>query len=145
MIRWRFVLPIAGLILFELVSWQSFSRQRESAHRGKYFWWSSIRLDTDPASKRFRTPPPCKVSDESSCFDLIYLWRSQDWPAVLLMVTAFPVFYAGIYLARFVGYLEVSEVTTFMSAMPLLLLSWYYLLGWWIDRRQARRHRLSAT
>jgi len=144
LIRWRFVLPIAGLMLFAFVSWRSFSWQRENPHPGRYSWWSSIRLDTDPAGKRFKPPPPCKVGDESSCWDPIYLWRRQDWPAVLLTLSAFPAFFAGISLARLLGRLAVSEVTTFMFSMPLLLLSWYYLLGWWIDRRRAKRYPSTA-
>jgi hypothetical protein len=145
MIRWRFILPIAGLILFALVSWQAFSRQREIAHRGKYFWWSSIMLDTDPAGKTFKPLPPSKEGIESSCWDPIYLWRRSDWLAGLFILSGFPAFMTGVYLARLLGKLAVSEVTTFMFAMPLLLLTWYYLLGWWIDRRRAKRHRSSAT
>ena len=137
--HWRFVLPSVGLMLFTLVSWTSFSWQHDNPHPGRYFWWSSIRLDTDPAGRRFKTPPPCTGIDEP-CWDPIYLWRSLDWPATLLMVSAFPAFYAVICLARLLGRAAISEVTTFMFVMPLLLFVWYYWLGWWIDRRRAKKH-----
>ena len=30
-------------------------------------------------------------------------------------------------------------------SMPVLLIAWYYLLGWWIDRRRAKKHPTSTT
>jgi len=36
--------------------------------------------------------------------------------------------------------LGVSELASFMSTMPALMLGWFYLVGWLLDRWQ---HKLS--
>jgi hypothetical protein len=35
----------------------------------------------------------------------------------------------------------MNEFWTFMVCMPVLLLTWYYFLGWMIDRRQIKQTR----
>jgi hypothetical protein len=141
-IRWRLALPTVGLMLFAVVGYGSFHTQR-TRHPGpkRYFWWSSIRLDTDPLNRRFKPETPCQ---EEGCIDLgdpIYLTVHPGWPSKLLMLSAFPAFFAGIGLERILGRMGISEVTSFMVSMPLLLFAWYYFLGWLIDRRKSKRSK----
>jgi hypothetical protein len=37
------------------------------------------------------------------------------------------------------GRLGISEILSFMIAMPLLIVAWYYFMGWMIDRRATYR------
>jgi hypothetical protein len=46
--RWRIVFPVFGLILFSAVSYCSYETRRGPS---KYFYWSLVRLDSDPANK----------------------------------------------------------------------------------------------
>ena len=60
-IRWRLILPVIGLVLFAIVSYGSFKRNRETGlANNRYFWWSSVRLNSDPLNKHPRVPTPCK-------------------------------------------------------------------------------------
>lgn len=58
-----------------------------------------------------------------------------------LMASALPVFALGCVVAHIFGRLGFSQVVTFMTSMPLLLLVWYYLTGRLIDRWREKRVR----
>jgi hypothetical protein len=62
--RWRVVLPVIGIILFSVVSYHSLRVDRETPSR--YFWWSSIRLDSDPSNRRNWGAVPCQDSKETA-------------------------------------------------------------------------------
>src|SRR5882757_570286 len=50
--RWRIVLPAVGLFVFSVVSLHSFHVNAETQRTPtRYFWWSFIRLNSDPANK----------------------------------------------------------------------------------------------
>lgn len=140
-IRWRLALPVVGLVLFAMVSYGSL-RAKGNRHPGpnRYVWWSSVRLDTDPLGKRFKPATPCQ---EEGCIDWdpIYLTVHPGWPSTLLVLSAFPAFFAGIGLVRVIGRMGVSELTSFMVSMPLLLFAWYYFLGRLIDRTKGKRSK----
>src|SRR5262252_10981400 len=60
-IRFSAFLPIAGLLLFAAVTYRSMEvNQRGPDGPHKYYWWSSLRLDTDPLNKNPKFTKPCK-------------------------------------------------------------------------------------
>ena len=69
--RWRMVLPTVGIILFSVVSYHSLRVDRETPSR--YFWWSSIRLDSDPSNRRNWGAIPCQDGKED-CWELRAKW-----------------------------------------------------------------------
>src|SRR5271156_4042197 len=66
-IRWRLVLPVAGLIAFAGISYHSYRDGREArAIPGRFFQWSTLRLDSDPLNRRYQSP--CAQS-KAPCVD----------------------------------------------------------------------------
>jgi hypothetical protein len=138
-IRWSVILPFAGLILFGLVSYRSMgmNRQQDVAH--KYYWWSSLRLDTDPLNQN-----PAAASQELQTAGVTPGWLDR-----LLVVSALPAFLAGAAVMIGLSGLGVDEVLSFMVSMPILLVAWFYFIGWlverWTRRRQVRNAPLKIT
>jgi hypothetical protein len=126
--RWKVVLPLVGLLLFAGVTYYSTRLHHASS---RYFWWSSIPLDSTPLSK-----------SESACKEGVE--NCQEWgpqsivvhsgllPKALIL-SAIPAFFLGSLITAEFGRLGVSEVLTFMVSMPLLIGTWFFLLGWLID------------
>jgi hypothetical protein len=126
--RWRVVLPLVGLFLFASVTYYS-TRWHQASSR--YYWWSSIPLDSTPLSE---SKSACKEGVEN-CQE----WGPQSivvhsglLPRALIL-SAIPAFFLGQLIAAELGRHGVSEVLTFMVLMPLLIGSWFYFLGWLID------------
>jgi len=142
---WRVVLPIFGLLLFSLVSWHSFRVNREDQQHlhlpSKYFYWSAIRLDTDPTNRRNWDVGKCKDSDEN-CWELRDTWIDPGLLDGFFLLIAFPAFVLGTRIVRFLGTMGVNQFTSFMLLMPVLLLIWFYFVGrvldGWIHRRSKR-------
>ena len=63
--RWRPILCLWGLLLFGLLTYASVQGNREMRHgrHGRYFWWGSVRLDSDPLDKH-PTLEPCTQGQE---------------------------------------------------------------------------------
>ena len=144
-IRWRIVLPAIGFILFSAVSYHSLRMDRELQHnRSRYFWWSAIRLDSDPANKRKWGETPCE-DGKVNCvgWDLRDRWVDPGLLEKLLMLSALPAFVVGGFAVSGLGRLGISQVSSFMLLMPVLICAWYYLIGWlldhWISTRSRRR------
>jgi len=143
-IRWSRALPICGLALFWLGTYQAFrfNRYAYGNRPSRYFYWSSIRLDSDPLN---RHPHPksvglCKDGDENcGSWDAGYIWVDPGPGSKLFMLSALPAFVisAGIVtgLARF----GISELATFLISMPLLICAWFYLIGWLIEHWRHKR------
>src|SRR5262245_8392320 len=116
--RWRVVSPIIGLLLFIGGSYNSWRFNREFHANSRYFWWSSMRLDSDPLNRhpRPRTSSPCKEETEGSCveWDPEYIWIDPGWLAKSFVLSALPAFLLGSGIVRSFARLGVSEVTTFM-------------------------------
>jgi hypothetical protein len=140
--RWRILLPVIGLLLFAGVSHDSVRMNRE-VKDGRYYWWSSIRLDSDPLNRHAATNN-CKT-DAAGCLGPIYTWVDPGWLTKSLMLSSFPAFLIAEMAVRALGCVGVNEVTTFMISMPPLLVAWYYLLGWLIDRRCRRSFNAAAN
>jgi len=141
--RWRVVLPIIGVILFSVVSYHSlrFNRGIQRAP-SRYFWWSAIRLDSDPANKRNWGATACQDSKENcSTWDLQSIWVDPGFVEQFLMLAALPAFIVGGLAVRGLGTIGINEIWTFMLVMPVLICAWYYLIGWLLDRWITRRSR----
>jgi len=139
--RWRFVLPIFGLILFADVTYNSFRMNREIQRTpNRYFWWSSTRLDSDPLNRHSLATESCKDSVEKCAgWTTEFILVHPGWIAKLLILSAFPAFVLGLLIVRGLGRFGFSEVTSFVVLMPLLVFAWYYFVGWVIDRRKYKR------
>jgi hypothetical protein len=135
--RWSLILPLCGLALFLLGTHGSFRFNREAFGNRptRYFYWSSIRLDSDPLNKhQYPEFLPCK-SGEGTCFEPQTIWGLEPGlMSILLRLAALPAFIAGVAIVRGLARLGISEVATFLISMPLLILAWFYLIGSLIDR-----------
>jgi hypothetical protein len=130
--RWRLALPFIGLILFAGVTYRSLRIHRALGSPSRYFWWSSIRLDSDPLDKKPHSPV-------STGWDLRNMWVDPGWVDQLLFVSALPAFAAGAIVVSGLGRLGISEVSSFMISVPLFIFAWYYFLGWLIQRWTCKR------
>jgi hypothetical protein len=142
--RWRTILPLIGLLLFAAESWDSFKMNRHpDFHSRRFYWWSSIRLDSHRAIPQ-STPSITRNPDgtETVGWDPEYLIVSPGYLARLAMLTSFPAFLVGIPLIKVAGRFGANEVWVFFGTMPLLLVAWFYLCGWFLDRRRARKYQL---
>lgn len=146
-LRWRLLLPVVGLLLFSFGSYESFAH-RVFPH-SRYFWWSSIRLDSDPLNKRFPAERPlCRnnADDSVDCalVDPLGVYVNPGWLARFLFLTALPAFLLGAGVVGGLGRLGVSQLLSFMISMPLLICAWFYFVGWVVDRWLTRRRIKSA-
>lgn len=143
--RWAVVFPLAGVTLFSLIAYHSFTRGtlnwRNHRH---YLYWSSVRLDTDPLNRHPKPEAlmPCQNSDDDCMvFDPEYIWVNPGWPTRVLEVSALPAFAIGAILTACLARVGVSELVTFLIAMPILICAWFYLVGWLLDRYRHRPRR----
>ncbi|HEY6127153.1 MAG TPA: hypothetical protein VIW23_03120 [Candidatus Acidoferrum sp.] len=129
------LLPLTGLILFGLVSYRSMpaNPQTEDAPR-KYYWWSSLRLDTDPLNENSKVPNPCGSNRNCSGADAATKAIWPGWLDRILVVSALPAFLTGAAIVVGLSTAGIDEVLTFMVFMPVLLFAWYYFVGRMLDR-----------
>ena len=142
-LRGKLILPVAGLILFAGETYDSVRVNREGHHQpGRYFWWSSIRLDSDPLDRRPRAAPRCKI-DEENCVsgDLTGMWVDPGWLTMLVTLSGLPAFVAGKIIVVGLGHLGINEIWSFMILIPILLFAWYYFIGLLVDRWVSRRRQ----
>lgn len=133
--RWRFILPSIGLLLFAEVSYDSLNLNHETGRSyGRYFWWSSVRLDSDPRNKHPHLAAPCCVD-----WDPQYIWIDPGWLTKVLLVAALPAFGVDLFVIRGLASFGVSEVTSFFVSIPLLIGGWFYFGGLLIDRWRHKR------
>jgi hypothetical protein len=138
---WSVILPVTGLILFAVVSYRSALANHETQNApGKYLWWSSLRLDSDPLNEHPIPVSPCENA-KAKCGndDLADKKVAPGWSDKLLIISALPAFLAGAGIVMGLSMAGIDEVLSFMVAMPILLFAWYYFIGWLIDRWRRRR------
>ena len=133
--RWRLVLPVVPLMLFAVISYRSV---RSNDATSRYFWWSSIPLDSEPLNKSHSA---CKLGIENcQVWGPDETFVSAPLPERALFFSALPAFLLGSLIEGMLGQLGISKVLTFMVSMPLLIGSWFYFLGWlidsWVRKRQ---------
>ena len=139
--RWRPILCLWGLVLFGLLTYASIQGNREMRHggHGRYFWWGAIRLDSDPLGKQSALEPCTPGREGELCVEPIYILADPGWLEKALVISALPAFLLGAVLVRGFARLGVSEFGSFMSTMPVLIVVWFYGVGWLLDRWQHRR------
>jgi len=140
--RWRFVLPVFGLLAFCAESYLSLRMNQEfgmAPHR--YYWWSSIRLDTEPLNKN----PACKSGEEDCGWEPSQIWIDPGYLMKSLMLAALPAFALGAITVGGLGRLGVNEVWSFFVSMPLFIVSWFYFVGWVIDWWLHKRRKIVET
>jgi hypothetical protein len=140
--RWRVVSPVIGIILFNVVSYHSLRVDRETPSR--YFWWSSIRLDSDPSNRRNWGAIPCQDGKEN-CWELRTKWVDPGLLEQFLMLSALPAFAVGGFAVRSLGRMGINQVSSFMFLMPVLICAWYYFIGWLLDRWISKHSHLSTA
>jgi hypothetical protein len=132
--HWRIVLPVLGLILFSTVSYRSYETQRAPS---RYFYWSSMRLDSDPLNKGSQSVTPCdgaKVNCVEWDLSVADRWGHPELQVRILSLSAAPAFLVGAFAVDALGRLGISQVSSFMFLMPVLIFAWYYLVSWLLDR-----------
>jgi len=143
--RWRFILPVLALVAFAAVSCASVSTNRSlGTTPRRYYWWSSIRLDSDPLNKNPRVPPACKFGQEDCGWDPQFIWVEPGYLTKSLIALALPAFALGAICVSGLGHLGVSEVRSFMLLMPIFMFAWFYFIGWVVDRWMRKRCERTA-
>jgi hypothetical protein len=139
-LRWSSILPLMGLILFAIVSYRSMPANfHEQEVPRKYYWWSSLRLDSDPLNRDPRLSASCGGGKQNcSNGETPNVRITPSWLDRLLIISALPAFLAGAAIMILLSKLGLDEVLTFMVCMPILLLAWYYLVGWLIERQVSK-------
>ena len=143
---WSIILPLGGLLLFTVVSYQS-SHVNDELQRSpnRYYWWSSLRLDTDPLNRNPKPADRCQ-DDPQRCasWDVSSPRIAPGWLDKVLVVSAFPAFLAAFALVLAFGRQGTNEVLVFMVVMPTFLFGWYYFIGRlierWINKLRRRKH-----
>ena len=148
--RWRFVLLLWGMTLFTALKYHAIRVNHENHrhHASRYFWWGAARLDSDPMNRhplKEATARPC-TEDAGDCvqWDPEYIWVTPGLMDKGLVFSALPAFLVGLAIVRGLAHLGVSEVATFMVAMPLCIALWFYSVGWLFDRRRYKRRIRSS-
>jgi hypothetical protein len=67
------------------------------------------------------------------------IWVDPGLLEEFLILSAFPAFVLGGLVVALLGKLGISEVSSFMLLIPILILAWYFFIGWLLDRRIRRR------
>ena len=140
-LRWSLILPMVGLVLFAAVSYRSMpmNHHEQEAPR-RYYWWSSLRLDSDPLNKNTALGKPCPAGiPDCSSGESPNMKIAPGWLEKSLVFSGFPAFLAGFAIVAGLSKRGIDEVLTFFVSMPVLLVAWYYLLGWLIEFCIARR------
>jgi len=139
--RWRPVFCLWGLILFGFLTYGSMrvNRDLRHGHHSRYFWWGSVRLDSDPWNRQ-PTLEPCTWRVKGDCgWDPGYISVRAGGFERALVLSAFPAFLAAMAVMRGLARFGISELLSFIFIMPVLMLAWFYTVGWLFDRWQYRR------
>ena len=139
--RWSVILPIYELALFSLITLGSARAERRKSFSpsGRYFYWGATRLDSDPLNKHVGSTKrvPCE-NGEAGCieWDPETIWITPGVPERLLVLTVIPSFLIEAAVLVASAKLGINQVPVFFISMPILLFSWFYFLGWLVDRRR---------
>ena len=143
--RWRVILPVIGLLLFVGETHTSYRHWRTDPPPRRYFWWSFIRLDSDPLNSH-TIPEPQKFTDANgTTWELRSKTVYPGYWAIASMLSGLPAFVASALVRRALSRLGVSQVLSFMICTPILLFAWYYFLGWLLDRWRRKSPRVPVN
>src|SRR5512146_2869920 len=94
--RWSLILPVCGLLLFSLITLESIeTNMRHQGGSNRFFWWSFIRLDSDPLNRHSIAPAvsPCHDgAPDCVTFELEARWVTPGWLDKSLLYSALPAF-----------------------------------------------------
>lgn len=145
-LRWRFVLPVLGLLGFSSISYHSLRMNRQFGPTPRsYYWWSSIRLDTDPLNRRPQTPPPCNAAVQDCGWELRAAWIEPAYYDESFVLAALPAFILSTLTVSRLSRLGINEVWSFAISMPAYTFAWFYLVGWLIERWLSKRRCMTGT
>ena len=136
--RCRIILPMIGLLLFALEAWESNRDWRARPSPSRHFWWASIRLDSDPLN---RDPRSREGGENGAGWNGPLKIVDPGYLAIASLFSGLPAFLVSIVVTAALGRFGISRVWTFMISTPILLFSWYYFLGWPLDRRRRKPKR----
>ena len=148
--RWSIVLPLFGLTLFLLGAYQGLrvTRRVYGDRHSRYLYWASARLDSDPLN-RHPIPTqvkPCEPAEENCVsWEPDYIWIEPGVTEKVLVLSSFPAFAASGGLVALLARFGISQVAVFYMTTPLLIISWFYFVGWVIDRWRHKRLRQSSS
>ncbi len=137
------ILPILGVVLFVIGSYQSVRLNQNLSH--KYFWWSAIRLDRDPLNHHPYIAPQCNPETTNCGAELNFVWVDPGPGTRVFSSSATPAFLLGVFLAHLLGHVGISELLTFILAMPPLIFAWYYFVAWACGRALNRWRSNAAS
>jgi hypothetical protein len=141
---WRFIFPACGLALFLIGTYQGFhfTRQVYRNHPARYFYWGTVRLDSDPLNRHPlpRTVTPCSGGEENCVeFEPDFIWVEPGLGEKAFILSALPAFAISSLSILVLRRFGISEVITFLVSMPPLIVAWFYALGWLLDRWRRKR------
>lgn len=133
-LRLRIILPALGLLVFTAQTYKEY-RAWQTEKPSRYFWWSSLRLDSDPLNHR---PYPIKRADAAESGEATWVlrdrWVDPPYVVTLLIYSGFPAFMITVAIVGVLGRLGISEILSFLVSAPVLLATWYYFVGRLLDR-----------
>ena len=131
--RWSAILPICGLLYFALGTAHSirFNREVHNNRPSRYFYWSIIRLDSDPLNRHpISTTVPCKnAPGDCASWDPGFIWIDPGWGTQIYFWAVIPALALTAASVRGFARLGVSEVKSFFVLMPILSSLWLFLVG----------------
>jgi hypothetical protein len=69
----------------------------------------------------------------------MYIWVEPGLLEKALVLSALPAFLLGMAGVFGLSRLGVNQLTSFMCIMPVLILLWFYGVGWLLDRWRHKR------
>jgi hypothetical protein len=132
--HWKLALPAIGLVLFAHVTYLSVRRHNNATSR--YFWWSSIPLDSEPVNQSHSACKSGTINCQVFGPESIYVTTSL--PARVLMLSTAPAFLLGTLMLEEFAWHGINEIPVFFVIMPLLICGWFYSLGFLIDKLVGR-------
>ncbi len=73
-----------------------------------------------------------------------YIWVTPGLFERALVLSALPVFLVAMAVVRGLARLGINELRGFMFTTPILILAWFYTVGWLLDRWRYRRSIASS-
>lgn len=141
-LRWRWVIPAFGLMLFFGETYGSIRLNRELRIRNHYrkdFYWGTFRLQTDPLGRIPPAPCPADIPDCGAWWSIRDVIVDPGPILTTLLISGLPAFFLALRTVHALGRLGVNEVYSFFVTAPILILVWYYFLGWLLDHWRSKR------
>jgi hypothetical protein len=96
--RWQIILPVIALLVLAALTYHSIRMERLAfrGHHSRYFYWSSLPLDSEPSKGHLSGAVLCGNGDPTCFeFDMPTMWVDPGWLANFFMLTSAPAFIVG--------------------------------------------------